>query len=133
MSKFIVLAVILILVSGGAGFVAGSKFGRVGNGNSAQLQFRQRFGANTNSRPVRGQIINADDKSITVKLQDGSTKIVLIPSSAAILKTDSASISDLKKDETVVVFGTENSDGSITAQNVQLNPRERTSSQQPTK
>ncbi|HZQ29615.1 MAG TPA: hypothetical protein VFA93_00875 [Patescibacteria group bacterium] len=132
MSKFIVLAVILILVSGGAGFVAGSKFGRVGNGNSAQLQFRQRFGA-TNSRPVRGQIINADDKSITVKLQDGSTKIVLIPSSAAILKTDSASISDLKKDETVVVFGTENSDGSITAQNVQLNPRERTSSQQPTK
>lgn len=37
-------------------------------------------------------------------------------------KSDAAAIADVKVGEKVAAFGTENSDGSITAQSVQLNP-----------
>lgn len=72
---------------------------------------------------VRGsRFISSDDKSITVKLQDGSSKIVLLTDTTSISKSTEGSKSDLKTGEKVAVFGTENSDGSVTAQNVQLNP-----------
>jgi hypothetical protein len=72
---------------------------------------------------VNGEIIAADEKSITVKLQDGSSKIVLLSDKTEINKTASTTKEDLKVGEKVAAFGTENSDGSVTAQSVQLNPR----------
>lgn len=88
--------------------------GRTGNGSAGAM--RNGF------RPVSGEIISFDDKSITVKLQDGSSKIVIVAETTDINKADKASKDQLKPGETVVVFGQENSDGSITAQNIQLNP-----------
>jgi len=73
-------------------------------------------------RPVNGQIISADDKSITVKLTDGSSKIVLFSGSTQINKATQGTKSDLTQGTTVAVFGQDNSDGSVTAQNIQLNP-----------
>lgn len=125
MNKLSPLVIVLVLVGVGIGFFAGLKFeqSKSPSSGSSGFTFRQRSGS---FRPVRGQILSADTKSITIKLADGSTKIILIPSSANILQTEKASASALKKDEAVVVIGTENSDGSITAQDVQLNPRIRT-------
>lgn len=74
------------------------------------------------SRPVAGEIISQDDKSITVKLPDGSSKLVILPDNVTISKTDTGSKTDLKSGVQVGVFGSENSDGSVTAQNIQLNP-----------
>ena len=74
-------------------------------------------------RPVTGEIISQDDKSITVKMTDGSTKIVILADSTSYTKTDTGSKADLKVGSQVGVFGTDNSDGSITAQNIQLNPQ----------
>lgn len=73
--------------------------------------------------PTAGEIIGADEKSITVKLQDGSSKIVLLSEKTQINKAEKATKEDLKKGEKVAVFGTENPDGSVTAQNIQLNPQ----------
>lgn len=132
MKNSMVIMVIVAIVFAGVGFFGGMKYKQFQRGtNSFQQQFRQKFGNNANS--VRGQVIRNNNGNLTIKLQDGSTKIVIVPSSATIYKTDNASISDLKNNEEVLVFGTENSDGSITAQNVQLNPRERLSSPAPTK
>ena len=79
-------------------------------------------GRRMNFRPINGEIISSDDKSITVKLSDGSSKIVVLGTSTVINKADQATKDDLKVGEKAAVFGTENSDGSITAQNIQLNP-----------
>jgi hypothetical protein len=74
-------------------------------------------------RPVNGEITAIDNNSITVKMQDGSSKIVVLSNSTAINKTDTAAKSDLKLGDTIGVFGTENSDGTVNAQNIQLNPQ----------
>ncbi len=77
-----------------------------------------------NFRPVNGEILSSDSKSITVKLQDGSSKIVLLTDKTLINKADQATVADLKTGEKVAVFGQQNSDGSVTAQSVQLDPNQ---------
>lgn len=122
------LAIILLIVGLGAGFFVGMKYqqsqssqntGRTGQGGRGQ--FGQRNG--NVGRPVAGEILSSDDKSITVKLPDGSSKIVLLSANTQINKAATASVSDLKVGEKVAVFGSNNSDGSVTAQNIQLNPQ----------
>ncbi len=73
-------------------------------------------------RPVVGSILSQDDKSVTIKLQDGSSKIILLPDSATYSKTEAGAKSDLKVGDNIGVFGTTNSDGSVTAQSIQENP-----------
>lgn len=123
----VIIIVVVALAVGAGGFFAGMKYqqskgpaGRFGNFQGARNgNFGQR---GQGFRPVNGEIISSDDKSITVKLQDGSSKIVLITDTTSINKSSEGSKSDLKTGEKVAVFGTENSDGSVTAQNIQLNP-----------
>jgi hypothetical protein len=69
-----------------------------------------------------GAIIGIDEKSITVKLRDNSSKIVFVSSSTEVMKSAQGSILDLVIGEQVTVSGTPNSDGSITAQSVQVRP-----------
>lgn len=71
---------------------------------------------------VTGQIISADATSITVKLADGSSKIVLLSGQTMINRATQGAKTDLTSGTTVAVFGATNSDGSVTAQNVQINP-----------
>lgn len=79
-----------------------------------------RFGGG--NRPVMGEIVNQDEKSMTVKLPDGSTKIVILSATTSYNKAEPGSQTDLKVGDSVGVFGTTNSDGSVTAMNVQINP-----------
>jgi hypothetical protein len=97
--------------------------GRQGSGGQGQGGAGGRArGAGGMGGRVIGEIISQDDKSITVKMMDGSSKIVLLSDSTTVSKTSDGSKTDLKVGEKVGVFGTDNSDGSVTAQNVQLNP-----------
>lgn len=73
-------------------------------------------------RPVSGEIINSDDQSITVKTNDGSSKLIFLSDNTEINEATKAAVSDLEIGKQVAVFGTENPDGSITGQNIQLNP-----------
>lgn len=91
------------------GFTRGQNAGRLGAGNR---------GING----AFGQIVTIDANTMTIKMQDGSSKIVNLSSTTTISKTDTALKTDLKAGVQVAVMGTTNSDGSITAQNVQLNP-----------
>lgn len=71
-------------------------------------------------KPTVGEIISTDGTSMTVKLADGSTKIVLYSDSTMVNKAAQGSKDDLKNQEHVVVIGTTNPDGSITATSIQL-------------
>ncbi len=92
--------------------------------NTAGGRFQGRGGGTgaNGARPVAGEILSQDDKSITVKLQDGSSKIVFFSNVTAINKAATATKDDLKVGMRVAAFGSANSDGSITASNIQLNP-----------
>ena len=73
-------------------------------------------------RPVTGQIINEDDSSFTVKMTDGSSRIVILSGSTSYMTSSAAAKTDVKTGQKVMVIGTQNADGSVTAQSVQLNP-----------
>jgi hypothetical protein len=135
MNKNILILVVGIVALGG-GFFGGMKYqesktpiftrqfgnipGGVGRGTGQGQAGGNRFQGGF--RPINGEILSQDDKSITVKLSDGSSKIVLFSDTTTLNKAEQAKKEELKNGETVAVFGSENSDGTITAQSIQLNP-----------
>lgn len=127
--EHLIIYVVLLVIVGAGAFYGGVKYQSSKTASGRQLASGtdtrggpRASGANGANRPVVGQIASMDASSITVKLSDGSSKIVLTNGSTTISKTDSATIADLKTGDNVGVFGVTNSDGSVTAQNIQLNP-----------
>ena len=148
-NNLIISVVVTLIIAGGVGFFAGTKYQQSKTVTSTRSPFAANFGHgsrnnrtegaqtqpnsgtinngtnrtnNMGFRPVLGEIINSDDKSITIKMTDGSSKIILISDSTNINKAETASKTDLTVGTTVSIFGQTNSDGSVTAQNIQLNP-----------
>jgi hypothetical protein len=102
--------------NGGAG--AGGGFGGRGGGAG-------RGGAGGGF--VGGQILSKDDKSITISLPGGGSRIIFYSSSTQVNKPTTVDASELTTGQQVVVSGSTNSDGSVTATNIQI----RTASQTP--
>ena len=133
------MTITVAVVALGAGFLGGMKYqeskipsfeGKVfeaRNGRGGQMMFndngdrtQMRNGAALGFRPVSGKIIAKDDTSITVEMEDGSSKIVILADNTNINKTEETTSDDLSDGAEITVFGQENSDGSLTAQNIQL-------------
>src|SRR5258708_54279 len=125
-NNFVITGIVVVVVAAVA-FFAGTKYQQNQTSQTSQTtqgagrgQGRNRNGGGGGR--VMGDILNADDKSITVKMPDGSTKLVLLSSTTAITTATAAAKTDLKVGTRVGVFGTDNPDGSTTAQTIQLNP-----------
>jgi len=136
MKNPIVITILVAVIVGALAFFGGMKYQQMqrGGGRNGQFQAGNFGGGNSGPRgsgapgqrgagfrPVLGEIISADDKSITVKMDDGSTKIVLVSDTTAINKTNPGTKSDLSIGTKVGVFGADNN-GTVTAQNIQINP-----------
>lgn len=131
----VLVPIILVLVGLGVGFFGGFEYRNYQirkNLTNGGENF-QRFVGNRNGTMggqgnvmmrggVFGTIFSIDSNGITVKLNDGSSKIVLFSSSTTFANTVSATKNDLKTGDTIAVFGASNSDGSVTATSVQINP-----------
>ncbi|OGG08187.1 hypothetical protein A3D05_05625 [Candidatus Gottesmanbacteria bacterium RIFCSPHIGHO2_02_FULL_40_24] len=127
-----VYVIIIAIIALSAGFFGGMKYNQskvTANRMNIFRQFDQEINGQNNirrqvnNRPVAGEIINIDGNSFTVKMSDEQSKIVLLKDTTQINQATKVSITDLKQGSQVVVFGSENSDGSVTAQNIQLNPQ----------
>jgi hypothetical protein len=118
-------AIAVAIVIAGASFWGGMIYGKSQNnrpgfngGNSAISIRGNRQNVGLNS----GEIISKDDKSITIKLVSGGSKIIFFSASTEIGKFVSGALSDLEVGKNVMVQGQSNSDGSITAQSIQIRP-----------
>lgn len=147
MNKNIIIPVVVGIAMAGAGFFGGMQFQKskaINPQNFANLtpeQRQQMFqgrggqmgggfagGRANGGQPggagafTAGEIINKDDKSITVKMPDGGSKIVFYSNTTAVGKTAQGTASDLAVGGQVTITGSANSDGSVTAQNIQIRP-----------
>jgi len=138
--KKIISIILVIIVAGilsGGAFYGGMKYGEnkttPGISQERQQRFQQmgasaagamggRSGNQAESNFVTGEIISKDDKSITLKLRDGGSKIIFFSDTTEVDKFTTGSSNDLEVGKTVMVTGKTNQDGSITAQSMQLRP-----------
>ena len=130
--KHMTVLIISALVLAGISFYAGNAHGAAAAKTafaSARSQFgmggtrmggASRFGMGGGA--VTGSVIAKDATSVTVKGRDGSSKIVLYSGSTQISKSAAGSIDDIIVGSQVSAIGTQNSDGSVTAQTIQLRP-----------
>jgi|WetSurMetagenome_2_1015567.scaffolds.fasta_scaffold13422_2 hypothetical protein len=132
MKKQLTILVIAVIVALGAGFFGGTQYQKMttkkivaqmpggfnrGNFSGSVNGQRNRNGAGFTT----GSILSKNDNtSFTVKLNSGGSEIVFLSPSSKIMKSATSSINDLNVGDQVVVSGTANSDGSITASTVQL-------------
>ena len=119
-----------VVVGVGVVFFAGIKYG--GRGNPRALspdQVAQRFQNGTGRTDmmgnrgagfVVGEILSRDNTGATLKLPNGGSKIIIIPTTVAVTKLASGSFNDLGVGKTITINGTTNTDGSVTAQSIQL-------------
>ncbi|MDO8514043.1 MAG: DUF5666 domain-containing protein [bacterium] len=137
-TKFIVWALIGIVVVGGAGFWGGIQYAAsktpVGRGQFAAGNFAggRATSARAGGNAAFGTIIAKDANSITVQLGGpnatstngvaSGSKIILYNTNTEVGKTAVGSVSDLSVGQMVTANGTVNSDGSITAQTIQIRP-----------
>lgn len=139
MKKTLLMIAVVAVVIGGGAFYGGMKYaqGRNPRGNFANLtpEQRQQFAANVgagfrggadqgrsgmNGGFTVGEIISKDDKSITLKMPDGGSKIIFYSDTTEVSKFTEGSTGDLVVGKNVSVNGTANQDGSVTAQTIQL-------------
>lgn len=100
------------------GAPAGQMAGRPDSANSAGQQ--KRTGQGNGFQPVSGEIVSLEDNTLTIKASDGSSKIVVFSDSTVINTTTTGSKTDLASGANVMVIGTTNSDGSVTAKTLNV-------------
>ncbi len=127
----IIGAVVGAVIIAGMGFYAGSAYAKGSSGGRNAFaagatggQFVGRTGGARGGMGgfTAGTILSTDATSITIKMPDGSTKIVLVSGSTQVMKAVAGTLADLTTGQNVVVTGSVNSDGSLTASSVQLRP-----------
>ena len=122
---FIVCLAGVGLVIAAAAFYSGTIYQKKQNasarfgGQNLGVSIRSnRQGAGVNS----GEVIAKDEKSITIKLVSGGSKIIFYSDTTQIGKFSSGTINDILVGSNVMINGTSNSDGSATAQSIQIRP-----------
>ena len=122
----ITIIIIVIITVGGGAFYSGMVYGK--NQNSQKNgQFGQNGRARTGAGPagsgfISGDIVSKNAGSITVKDRTGSSRIIFYSQTTEVGKFMTGALSDVSVGQNIMVSGKTNSDGSITAQTIQIRP-----------
>src|SRR5581483_917557 len=125
-TKIIIGAVVVAAIYFYGGYSYGSS--KTAQASTGRMMFTNgagggfRTGGMRNGGFTAGSIISKDDQSVTLKLQDGGSRIVFFSGTTQIMKSAAGTPSDLTVGENVMVTGSQNSDGSLTAQSIQVRP-----------
>ena len=142
--KLISGVVITLVVAGTLGFYGGMKyqqsrkiditkgfmnlqngqpsFGGMMQGGRSQTSVGGKAIGQRSGQFLGGEILSKDDKSVTIKLPDGGSKIVFYSDKTTVSKTTDGAVTDLEIGKNIMVSGSTNTDGSLTAQNIQVRP-----------
>lgn len=129
--KIFIIVLITIFCAGGIGFFAGVTYNQNKTLKERQIRIQQFDGnsGQTGQRGARsfgggnfmtGEIITRDDKSLTLKLRDGSSKIIFLSESTEVGAFVKKEIKDLQVGQIVNLNGKLNPDGSLTALLIQI-------------
>jgi len=140
-NKIIIVGVLCALIFGAGGFYGGMKYQQGKSPAAASGNFQRGAanisGALRNGRTgggngfATGEILSKDDKSVTIQLRSpqnatgtagtqAGSKIIFFSASTEITKSASGTPADLQVGQTITVSGTANTDGSLSAQSIQL-------------
>jgi len=139
MSKNVITTIVVAVVIGVVGFFGGMKYGESKTSAAASARTgtaggagafagraggtRGGFGGAAGGGLVTGQIIKQDASSITVQLPGSAgTKLVMFAPSTTVGRIATGTPADLTTGQNVIVTGTANSDGSVSATSIQIRP-----------
>ena len=137
MKKNLPIVIVIIVLVAGAAFYGGMKYQSSKSPSRGQFtaglpnfigEGGQPMGAGTRSGSVgknnvgfiNGEILSADDQSVTIKLRDGGSKTVFYSASTSIGKMATGTAEDLIVGTSVMATGKTGTDGSLTAETIQI-------------
>lgn len=117
-TRIIIGALVIIAIA----FYGGFSYGR---GNSPKAfkagQFANRgVRGGVGNNLIRGEILKKDAESIVISLPSSGSQIIWYATSTEIQKTAKGTAADLAVGQTIMANGTTNSDGSLSANSIQL-------------
>jgi len=127
MKKNIIIWIIIVIVVGAGGFYGGMTYQKGVKVTPAAGAARAGFTGNRTGRTgaagagfTSGQILAKTNNSLTIKVAAGGSEIVFLAPSSQIMQSSTTTIASLNVGQSIMVTGTTNSDGSVTAKTVQV-------------
>lgn len=137
-SQHIIFIILVCLAITGGAFYGGLQYAKanVKPGQANQLVRMQGqgmrggqgmpggVGANRNMGGFTvGEVLSKDANSLVIKLSDGGSKIVFFSASTTVSKMADGSMEDVVQGTNIMITGSSNQDGSVTAKTLQLRPK----------
>lgn len=122
--KIVTAAAIALIIGFGAGYLVHSPAATAPVTGGAMTRAGGFSGARGGSGGgfLSGTVAASDSGSITLDTRDGSSHVVLITPATIVSKSVTGSMSDVSVGSTIIVSGTTNGDGSVSASLIQLRP-----------
>ncbi|KKU82256.1 MAG: hypothetical protein UY10_C0039G0006 [Microgenomates group bacterium GW2011_GWA2_47_8] len=133
--NILIACAVTAVVAGGLGYTFGSRMARVGR----FADFGERNGARVMTNrdqnkqgsggmmgrggALTGEVTAKDDKTLTIKLSDGSSKIVILADTTTYRTSTETGLDKVEVGTKVAAYGTTSTDGTTVATSIEINPQ----------